>query len=189
MQEKIEENEKLFNHNLDRLKIKYEKEVESYKDNFKTCNENINKKYKTLINNENKKINEEMENIEKEYNNSIRNLNYNQKIYTNKYLLLVIQILINTQESYPDNYYNNSNIINIINRYYESKDENIDKILNNDLNNELLHKEEEEKKYENEIKEIEELRNMIINDEKANQKLIDNNLKKILSMMKIVIIK
>ena len=56
-------------------------------------------------------------------------MEYNKKIKDNKNLLLINKILKNTQENYPDNYYNNNNINNIICKYRAIKDDNLKKML------------------------------------------------------------
>ena len=50
-------------------------------------------------------------------------MEFNKKINIYRNSLLINEILKNTQENYPDNYYNNNNINNIIYKYYESKNE------------------------------------------------------------------
>ena len=132
MKKELGENEKLLNNHLYKLKIKYENEIKLCKSNYKIVNENIKKKFKKLNDNYNKAFNEELDNLEKEYSYNVSNLEYNKKIDFHKNLSLIIQILKNKQENYPDNYYNN-NINNIIYKYYESKDESIQKILTKDV--------------------------------------------------------
>ena len=135
LKKELVKSEKLLKNNLYKLKIKYENEVKLCKSNFKIFNENIKKKYERLIIYCNKKFNTEQINLEKEYNNNVSNLEYNKNININNSLLSINQILKNAQENYPDNYYNNKNINNIIFKYYESKDKIIEQILNKDVYN------------------------------------------------------
>ena len=102
----------------------------------------------------------------------------NKNININKNLLLINQILKNAQKNYPDNYYNNNNINSIMYKYYESTDESIKQILGKDVHNELLNNEKEKQKYNLKTKKLETVdfgRNININDENKNTKLIDNN--------------
>ena len=91
----------------------------------------------------------------------------------NKNLLLINQLLKNAQVNYPDNYYFNKNINNIILKYYESEDKIMSQILNNDIYRELTYNKKEEQEYKNEISEINKIKinenNNIIND--ANNKI------------------
>ena len=113
-QKELSLNKKLLISNLYKLKIKYENEVKLCKNNFIFFNEITNKKYDKLIDTYNKAFNEELDIIEKKYNNIINNLDYNKKININNNLLLINKLLKNTKENFPDNYYNNNNIDNII---------------------------------------------------------------------------
>ena len=188
LKKELVENEKLLNSNIYKLKIKYENEVKLCKNEFKISNENIIKKYKKLTVYYNKKFNEELIKMEKEYDNKV-NMEHNKKIEIYKNLLIINQILKNTQENYPDNIYNNNNINKIVYNYYESKGENIKQILNKNVYNELLNKEKDEQKYKNFIIEIEKLKNkngnkIISKDENDENKItmvykINKNIKEI----------
>ena len=171
LKKELLENEKLLKDNLYKLKLKYEKEVELCKSNFNISKQNIKKRYKKLNNFLNKKFNEEIDDLEKEYKNNI--LTYDKKIDINNNLLSINYLLKNAQENYPDNYYHNNNIYNIIFKYYESKDENIKQLLSKDLYNELCNKVKEEQIY-NSIKKGKEKLNDIKNLNNVNN--VNNNI-------------
>ena len=155
LKKELLENEKLLNNNLYKLKLKYENEIKLFKRNFSISNENIKAKYERLKNIHINKFNEEIDNVEKDYDNRINSLEYNEKINYNKNLLSINLLLKNTQENYPDNFYNNDNINNVILNYYESKDKNIKQILSDAVYIELLNKQKKEQIYEIEKKELE----------------------------------
>ena len=170
LKKELIENEKLLNDKLNKLKIKYENEVKLYKNNFNISNEEINKKYEKLIDNYNKIFNEKLDIVEKKYSSIVSKLEINKKINKNKSLILIHQLLKNVQTNYPENYYNNNNINNVIFKYYENEDKNIKQILTKDVYNELNNKEKQKQKYTKEIKEIEELKNnKKINNENNNE--------------------
>ena len=188
LEKELLENEKLLNDNLYQLKIKYENEVKICNNKFKILNTKIKKKYRSINDYYNRKFNEELYYLEKEYNDNVSNLEYDKKLNINKNLLLINQILKNTQENYPDNYYYNNNISNIIFKYYDSRDEDVQKVLTKDVYNELLNKEKEEQEYKNEQKELAKLKYLKnlsneknnINDEYKNKALISDNFNKII---------
>ena len=150
---------------LSKLELNYKNEIKLRKDKYKILEDFINQKHEILNNYYINKFNDRLEKIEKEYQDSI----YTLECETNHFdqLLLINRIIKNTQEKYSDNYYHNNNINNIILKYYESKDENIQKILTDDIYNELAYKEKEEKKYINKKEKIEKFGNLekfIFND-------------------------
>ena len=150
---------------LSKLELNYKNEIKLRKNKYKILEDFINQKHEILNNYYINKFNDRLEKIEKEYQDSI----YTLECETNHFdqLLLINRIIKNTQEKYSDNYYHNNNINNIILKYYESKDENIQKILTDDIYNELAYKEKEEKKYINKKEKIEKFGNLekfIFND-------------------------
>ena len=75
LKKELEENEKLLNDNLFKLKIKYENDIKLCKRKFKISNENINKKYERLNIYYNKKLNEDFAKLEKKIEISLLILN------------------------------------------------------------------------------------------------------------------
>ena len=175
LKKELEKNKKLLNDCLNKLKLEYENNVKLCKNNFNISNDNISKKYERLNIYYIKKFNEELYNIEIEYNNKISNLECNKKINFNKNLLLINQLLKNSQKNYPDNYYNSNNINNIIFKYYETEDKIIKKILNKDVYSKLFNQKREEQKYKKIIKEIETFKNKINVNNKHNESNNINN--------------
>ena len=140
------------------------------KSDIKNVTEENERKIKELKNEyENGKIkNEEICNDD--LNEAVNNLDCNKKIKENENLLLINNIVKKAKEIYEDNYYNNNNINNIMYNYYNSDDSYIKNLLNDkdEIHEELIKKEEEERKYKMENPDIEilksentESRNMI----------------------------
>ena len=182
IQKEIVKNEKELNDDLYALKINYENEVKLRKNKYNFIVDNENKKYKQLEEFYNFKTNEELDKIKKEYNEEFNNLEYNKKIKNNENLLLVNNIIKNTHKNYGDNYYNNFNINNIIYNYYKSEDPLIKELLNNEdeIHDQLINIEEEERKYKLKNAEIGQLKIEIIKTLKdENEKIKNENNEKI----------
>ena len=142
---KIENKKKELNNDLYKLRIKYEKDVKLKKDEYKIFEDKINKKTENSTDKDNELFNQELEKIKNEYNEA--NLECDKKIKWYQNLITINQILKNTQEKFSDNYYYNNNINNIIYNYYKCRDENIKKILDDDVYNELKTKADKEEEY------------------------------------------
>ena len=121
----------------------------------------MNKKYKQYEDFYNYKTKQKLEQVQKKHDETLNNLEYTKKIKDNENLLLINNIVQKTQEIYQDNYYNNCNINNILYNYYKSDDPLIKKLLDGEQqdHNQLLIKEEEERKYEMKIAEKDKLKN------------------------------
>ena len=91
----------------------------------------IESKENELLNNQDENIKKKLEELRDEYNKT-------------KDLSLINQLLRNAQEKYPDNYYYNNNIHNVIYRYYDSKEDGIRKLITKDIYTRLFNKEKEE---------------------------------------------
>ena len=146
----LEENQNKLENELNNLKLKYENDVELLKIKY----EELKNKFTNDYNKNKKEINITFDERNK-------NLECKKKIKDIDNLLLINLIIKNAQEKYENNYFNNNNFNNVIQNYYNSQDDNIKQLFeqneNDNIYNKPLNKGNEEKKC---------LKNNVINEKK-----------------------
>ena len=128
----LKQNEKNLNNSLEELKKKYEKNIILLKKNYNINKEKISNKYIKIKNNSEILYNDKLKKNKIEYENKIDNLEFDKKINYIKDLISLNEIIKNSQEKYPNNYFYNINIQNILLNYYKDSNNEIKGLFKNE---------------------------------------------------------
>ena len=124
-------NKKKLMNELYLLKLKYKNEEKLIKEKYSLIFNKIQDKYNNIeINFKNYK-NGLLKTLKLKYYNEFQIPEYEKKINKINYLLSINQIIKATQEKYTNNYFNNTNINNILYSYIKSQDSKIRELFNN----------------------------------------------------------
>ena len=156
LQKELNINENKLNQALEELKKNYENKIQSLKNEYNRNSKQIKEKYEEINRKNNIEKNKDLEYAEKNYKDRINEIKLKSNLNKIEDEIKINEILKKSLEKYPNNYYNNINILHILFYYYliNEKKEINRKFSNLYLNKEELYKKQKQICENKKIKEI-----------------------------------